>query len=411
MASIKKHPTSGNFLACFRYGGRQFTKSLQTKQRRIANAHRARIEETIRLLTSGRIQIPPTVDPGTFILSDGLVKEKQELPKRVTLSSMFEFYRNTLPEGAKEPNTLKGEERHCEHLERIIGRSRLATELTTRVIQDYVSKRSKEKWNKRLISPQTIKKELTTFRLIWNWCKDRGLVTGRTPTRGVVLPKTPEKPRFMTIDEINRTVARGGVSDDEKRLLWESLFLQQQEVTELLDHVKRNAKFRFVYPMFVFIAHTGVRRSEMVRSRIDDLNFENGVVLVREKKKSRVRSVTFRHVEMSPLFESVMKEWLSDHPGGQHTICFTEEIQGRRGEPLTNDASNHHFDHALKDSKWNVVKGFHTFRHSFASNLAAAGVDQRIIDDFMGHQTEEMRRRYRHLFPKQRREAILASLG
>ena len=82
MASIKKHPTSGNFLACFRYGVRQFTKSLQTKQRRTANAHRARIEETIRLLISGRIQIPPGVDPGDFILSDGMVKEKQELPKR-----------------------------------------------------------------------------------------------------------------------------------------------------------------------------------------------------------------------------------------------------------------------------------------------------------------------------------------
>ena len=411
MASIRQHPTSGNFLASFRFGGRQFTKSLKTKNRRVANAHRSRIEETIRLLVSGRILIPPGLDPGTFILSDGMVTEKQELPKRVTLKSMFEFYRETLPEGAKEGNTLKGEERHCEHLERILGRSRLATDLNTRAVQEYVVKRSREKWNKRTISPQTIKKELTTLRLIWNWCKDRELVTGKTPTRGVVLPKSPEKPRFMTIDEIRRTIERGEVSKDEQKLLWESLFLKQTEVSELLDYVKENAKFRFIYPMFVFIAHTGVRRSEMMRSRIDDLNFENGVVLVREKKKSRVRSITFRHVEMSPLFETVMKDWLSDHPGGQHTICLTEENQNRRGEPLTNDSSNHHFEYSLKTSKWKVVRGFHTFRHSFASGLAAAGVDQRIIDDFMGHQTEEMRRRYRHLFPKQRRNAILSTFS
>jgi integrase len=50
--------------------------------------------------------------------------------------------------------------------------------------------------------------------------------------------------------------------------------------------------------------------------------------------------------------------------------------------------------------------GFHTYRHSFASNLAAAGVDQRIIDEFMGHTTEAMRKRYRHLFPKDRRSAM-----
>jgi integrase len=58
-------------------------------------------------------------------------------------------------------------------------------------------------------------------------------------------------------------------------------------------------------------------------------------------------------------------------------------------------------------SKRNWFKiGFHTYRHSFASNLAARGVDQRIVDEFMGHQTEAMRKRYRHLFPKDRRSAI-----
>jgi integrase len=60
----------------------------------------------------------------------------------------------------------------------------------------------------------------------------------------------------------------------------------------------------------------------------------------------------------------------------------------------------------LKSSRNWFKIGFHTYRHSFASNLACLGVDQRIIDEFMGHQTEEMRKRYRHLFPKQRRPAI-----
>ena len=52
--------------------------------------------------------------------------------------------------------------------------------------------------------------------------------------------------------------------------------------------------------------------------------------------------------------------------------------------------------------------GFHTYRHSFASNLAAAGVDQRVIDEFMGHTTEAMRKRYRHLFPRAKKSAIVS---
>ena len=50
--------------------------------------------------------------------------------------------------------------------------------------------------------------------------------------------------------------------------------------------------------------------------------------------------------------------------------------------------------------------GFHTYRHSFASNLAAMGVDPRIVDLWMGHQTEAMRKRYLHLFPKDRKSVI-----
>jgi site-specific recombinase XerD len=45
-------------------------------------------------------------------------------------------------------------------------------------------------------------------------------------------------------------------------------------------------------------------------------------------------------------------------------------------------------------------------RHSFISALATKGVDQRIIDDLVGRQTEEQRRRYRHLFPDVKEKAV-----
>jgi hypothetical protein len=34
-----------------------------------------------------------------------------------------------------------------------------------------------------------------------------------------------------------------------------------------------------------------------------------------------------------------------------------------------------------------------------------------VIDDLLGHTTEAMRKRYRHLFPDQRRDAVLAVFG
>jgi hypothetical protein len=45
------------------------------------------------------------------------------------------------------------------------------------------------------------------------------------------------------------------------------------------------------------------------------------------------------------------------------------------------------------------------------SNCAAAGVDQRLLDSWVGHTTEEMRRRYRHLIPSIEQQAIKQVFG
>ena len=82
--------------------------------------------------------------------------------------------------------------------------------------------------------------------------------------------------------------------------------------------------------------------------------------------------------------------------------------------PISNDRANRVFWQPMRKTSWCLDNGrdlfkigFHSYRHSFASNLAAAGVDQRLIDEFMGHTTEAMRKRYQHLFPSAKRSAIM----
>jgi integrase len=65
----------------------------------------------------------------------------------------------------------------------------------------------------------------------------------------------------------------------------------------------------------------------------------------------------------------------------------------------------------MAGSKWSVMQGWHDLRHSFCSSMAAAGIDQRIIDEVMGHSTEEQRRRYRHFAAKDTAAAIESVFG
>jgi hypothetical protein len=71
--------------------------------------------------------------------------------------------------------------------------------------------------------------------------------------------------------------------------------------------------------------------------------------------------------------------------------------------------TNHLCSPLVGDGKESLV--WHVFRHSFCSNCAARGVDQRIINAWVGHQTEEMVRRYRHPIPNQQQEAIRLVFG
>lgn len=409
MPSLHRDPVSPFYRVRFRYQGRQFNRSLHTKNGRAARATCDRIGEMLDLLGRGLISVPPNTDAVSYLLSDGRVGRRATEHRQLGLSEFFKTYQERLPAGHKEESTLKGEQRHVRHFQRHLGVNRTVQSISKADLQLYVAKRLKDKYRDRPIKPDTVRKELVTFRMLWNWGVEEGLLVGRAPTKHVVLPLVDEKPPFMTRVEIETVIRRGGLTEIERKELWKALFLEREEIGELLGHAKQFAKLPAAYPLLVFVAHTGARRSEIVRAKIEDLDFRARSVMLREKKKSRTKAITFRRVDMSPLVERVLKRWIGDHPGGQHVFCQTGDLGDV--SPLTIWQADHHLKHALRGSKWLNVRGFHVFRHSFASNLAMAGVADKIIDEWMGHQTAEMRQRYRHLFPRERRSAIDAAFG
>lgn len=236
---------------------------------------------------------------------------------------------------------------------------------------------------------------------------------GRIPRPWAEIPEDRRKAAIPTRADIERRLARGGLSAVEIRELWHSLFLHRTEVDEMLTFVRTCHAEPFLYPMICLAAHTGARRSELLRLRIDDVDFASGTLVVHEKKRARGRR-TSRRVPLSGFALGMLKEWLAIHPGGQNLFCrLIPRGKPRREEPMpvTCNEAHDQFKAVLADSKWAVLRGWHVLRHSFASNCAAAGLDQRIIDEWMGHQTEDMVRRYRHLFPDQQRKAINLVFG
>lgn len=162
--------------------------------------------------------------------------------------------------------------------------------------------------------------------------------------------------------------------------------------------------------MAILAAFTGARRSELCRARVSDFDHDAGTFTIRERKRSRTKRTT-RTVPLAARARTVLANWIQEKPASRFIFpedhrCARNRKEQEDDGAVTPDEAGHHLELVLSDSKWAVIRGWHVFRHSFISNCASKGVDQRFIDQWAGHQTDEQRRRYRHLFPDSQQMAI-----
>jgi integrase len=392
MASRDFNPKTGKARIFFRYGGKQFNKTIRVKDDREALRACALIDETIQDLERGKLTLPPGADPAAFIISGGKLAEKPSVVSfAATVKQVFDTYTENLTPGSKERNSTVTESIHARHFQRVLGERRDFGSMDIAALQRYVDKRAAEG-----VVRATIKKELSTLRLVWAWALKRGHVSAPLTWKvtDLTLPKGTEKPPFRTWDQITQRIKRGAAAD-----LWESLWLNQEQTLECLAWVKANAKRDVVYPLFALAAYTGARRGEMLRSERDDWDFGNAVVMIREKKADRSKTFTLRSVPIHPELGKIMDGWF----GVQESNWALSMPDGR---PLIPQTASEFFREVLSGGKWAVLHGFHTFRHSLASNMAVAGHDQRDINAILGHRTGDMERRYRHLCPRKHDSAI-----
>jgi len=407
MAWVEKR--GQQFRIVFRFGGKKCQVALKTNDEKEAGTCLTRFEENLRLVERGRLVVPANVDDiGVFLLSDGKLNGKPGavIGSSVTLSELFADYRKNHPKSAKEASTLYTESIHLRRLERIINGSIPVMSITPKTLQAYIDARARDdNGYGGTIGSTTIKKEIGTFTTVWNqWGVPQGIVAGPAPTAGLLFAKERARPPFQTRAQIERQLARSNRNEDDSEL-WECMFLTLPEVEDVLSIVKDRKGPAYAFPMFAFAAHTGARRSEILRSLVTDFDFEAKVVLIREKKKDSSKEMTFRSVPITAKLETVMKDWFARHPGGPFSVCTSS------GRQISVQLAAKTFDRMLKNSKWSVMPGWHCFRHSFISNCVAKGIDQRMIDFWVGHTTEEMRRRYSHLIPRTSQEALCKVFG
>jgi integrase len=256
--------------------------------------------------------------------------------------------------------------------------------------------------------PSTVSKERITLIQFYKWVVNQSYLDASPAARLSPIKSGKDRPPFRTIGEIKRIIERGGLTEEKILDLWECLYLTPEEIASLLGTVRSNANEDFAFLLHAIPAYTGMRRGEVLRLHWLDVDLDDDCLYARSRKQSRHKTETIRRIDIHSELKRILEDWRECRPKGQFVVSNAKTL-----EPIEKHRANRCFWQPMRrtewclDSKKNWFKiGFHTYRHSFASNLAARGIDQRIIDEFMGHTTEAMRKRYRHLFPSSRRSAI-----
>lgn len=397
------------FVIRFRYQGVEYKKSLKTRSLSDAQAAKNIVEQTIHRLMIGLITIPEELDTGDFIVSGGTLREP--IPKArqrqsiITTETLIREYL-TSQQDLLSATYLYSQKVHLRHLVKHLGElaKKPCGKITFRDLDAYLKKRLSER------HPHTAERERITIRQFFHWLATQGYLKESPALKLLPIKGGMDQPPFRTISEIELIQQRGGLTEEEGFDLWNCLYLKPEEIAQLLVLVKSQADWSCGYLLHAIPAYTGMRRGEVIRLKWIDVDLSQEFLYARSRKQSRRKTETVRRIDLHPELKEIFTTWKKLRPSGQYVISDPESLQ-----PLTGYEANRQFWLPMRGSTWclhrrrNLFKiGFHTYRHSFASNLAGAGVDQRVIDEWMGHQTDAMRKRYRHLFPQQRQSAIRA---
>ncbi|MFN3194021.1 MAG: tyrosine-type recombinase/integrase [Aureliella sp.] len=398
MASLELR--NGTYRIVFRYGGQKFARSLKTSLQSEANLALARLEDNLRRAENGSLPIKPGADIPTVMLTSGAFSQRVQVDKTPLLGELLDRYIASIPQAAIEKSTWRMLHIHVRHLKRHLGVRMQPGKMSLNHLQAYVNARGNEPGLRgKTVGPTTIKKELSTLNAVWNWAIESKILVNPLPKKSRLrFSKQDEKPPFKTWSEIERIVERGALSELEAQDYWDCVYLDQPQIEEFLKDVAAKRLPSFLYPMLATAAYTGARRSELLRSQIEDIDLESGQMVIREKKRTRGQRST-RAVPISPKLNDILVKWMDTRPAGRYTFTID-------GTQLSFDQGSCYFQTAVSKTKWDVLRGWHVLRHSFISSCASHGVDQRMIDDWVGHQTDAMRRRYRHLFPNKQRQAL-----
>jgi len=172
-------------------------------------------------------------------------------------------------------------------------------------------------------------------------------------------------------------------------------YLDQKQIGALLAGcVGRQA---YLKPIITLALNTGMRKGEILALRWQDIDYKNRVIYIRQAKSGEGRQAPMNNAVMDALRSRMTVESVISPNPESFVFCHGN---GARLKSMQGG-----FNIVMEQAG---IRGFrfHDLRHTFASHLAASGVEILVLKELLGHKTLTMTLRYSHLMPGRKHEAV-----
>jgi len=225
--------------------------------------------------------------------------------------------------------------------------------------------RMKKELRERGYAPATIKHQIAILRRLFNLARKWDLYEGKNPVESVEMPKIDNQiTEFLKDDEIDRLLK----------------VLEEWPCKESSALIK-------------FALFSGFRKGEILRLTWEDVNFEQGMITLREPKGGRSQTIPISLQALEVL------------RGLKKTSPYV--FVGQEDKQKTN----------FRGPWYKIRKAaglpdkfrFHGLRHHFASILVSNGVDLLVVQKLLTHKDSKTTQRYAHLAPGALKDAAVKS--
>lgn len=163
-------------------------------------------------------------------------------------------------------------------------------------------------------------------------------------------------------------------------------FLYHEQIMELFSGIDLETRYgKRNYLMILMFYSTGIRVSELVNLQVDDLNFDKQEIRVLGKgNKERI----------VPINDYVINAF-NDY---SKNVKLTNYIFiNKNNKQLTTRGVRYIMQQIVRKSSLSKNVSPHTLRHSFATELLNAGMDIRLVQELLGHESLASTQVYTHL--------------